>query len=158
MLNDDMRYDQAGFNLTMLSEDVRLKAYPDPGSGGDPWTIGYGHTGPEVRQGMTCTHLQAEAWLRADVFFAEKAVKKMVTVKLSQGQFDALVDLVFNIGATAFQGSTLLRMLNAGDYAGADGQFKRWNMSKGKVMPGLVTRRDREEKLFDVPPTFGLQA
>src|ERR1700744_5782663 len=106
-----MKMSQTGLALTMASEGVRLTAYLD--SGGIP-TIGYGHTSG-VKAGMTCTQAQAEQWLAEDVEGSEYVVNKVVTAPLNQNQFDALVDFVFNLGSGAFQGSTLLKLLNQGD-------------------------------------------
>jgi lysozyme len=74
-----------------------------------------------------------------------------VTVPLNQNQFDALVSFTENEGATSFEESTLLRLLNAGDYAGAAAQFDRWVYQKGRVLPGLVDRRQQEAALFNTP-------
>lgn len=128
-------------------EGLRLQAYPDPGSGGDPWTIGYGHT-KGVKRGDTCTKEQAEAWLLEDAAEAEEAITRMVTVPLTQEQRDALVSFVFNLGAGNLKQSTLLRKLNAGDYTGAANEFKRWVNAAGKPMPGLIRRRAAEAALF----------
>lgn len=148
-MNDHLTYDQAGLNLTMVAESLRLSAYPDPGTGGDPWTIGYGHTGADVYPGLVITQDKAEQLLRADVRMSEAAVKRLVKVSLTQGQYDALVDFVFNIGETQFSASTLLRKLNAGDYRSASFEFDRWNKGGGRILPGLIKRRDAEEALFN---------
>lgn len=138
-----------GLDLIKISEGLETEAYPDPGNRvtGEPWTIGYGHT-RGVRRGDTCTEAQATDWLREDLQAAEGAVRRLVDVPLTQGQFDALVSFVFNIGPAAFGNSTLLRLLNAADAAGAAGQFKRWNRGADGVLPGLVTRRAAERDLF----------
>lgn len=142
-------------------EGLRLKAYPDPASGGAPWTIGYGHT-KNVRRGDTCTLEQAEAWLDADLADAYAVVDRAVKVALTEPQRDALASFVFNIGP-GYKGvkdglvslkngqpSTLLRRLNAGDYVAAASQFPLWTKAgrSGKVMPGLVKRRGEERALF----------
>jgi len=138
-----------GLDLIKISEGLETEAYPDPGNRvtGEPWTIGFGHT-RGVRRGDTCTEAQATDWLREDLQAAEGAVRRLVDVPLTQGQFDALASFVFNIGPAAFGNSTLLRLLNAGDAAGAAGQFKRWNRGADGVLPGLVTRRAAERDLF----------
>ena len=125
-----------------------VRAYPDPGTGGDPWTIGYGHTGPDVRPGVVFTQAQAEAALRSDLRGAQSAVASAVTVALSDNQFAALVSFTFNVGAGAFQDSTLLRLLNQGDYTGAAGQFGQWVNGGSGPLPGLVRRRAAERALF----------
>lgn len=127
------------------SESLQLRAYLCPAG---VWTVGWGHTGPDVYKGLVVTQGEAEVLLERDLRASESAINSLVKVRLSQDQFDALVSLVFNIGAGAFKDSTLLRLLNTGDFEGAAGQFKRWNKSKGKVLNGLTTRRNREEKLF----------
>ena len=138
-----------GIALVKRFEGLEIVAYPDPGNRvtGEPWTIGYGHT-RGVRRGDTCTEDQATAWLREDLRAAEGAVRHLVDVPLNQGQFDALASFVFNCGTGAFGNSTLLRLLNAGDAAGAAEQFKRWNRGADGVLPGLVTRRTAERDLF----------
>lgn len=127
------------------SESLQLRAYLCPAG---VWTVGWGHTGPDVYKGLVVTQGEAEVLLERDLRASESAINSLVKVRLNQDQFDALVSLVFNIGAGAFKDSTLLKLLNAGDYVSAVGQFKRWNKSKGKVLNGLTTRRNREEKLF----------
>ena len=144
-----MKYsDEARKALTEACEGVRLAAYPDPGSGAAPWTIGYGHT-KGVLPGDRCTVMEADAWLKADVAEAEIAVDKLVQVELTQHQFDALVDFTFNCGAGNLQHSTLLRLLNESDFAGADAHFKDWVKGGGHVLPGLVKRRQLEAVWFN---------
>jgi hypothetical protein len=119
-----------------------------------------------VYEGLEITQERAEELLRLDLRRFEDAVRMQVAVELTQNQFDALVSLVYNIGEGAFSKSTLLRKLNAGDYAGAQAQFAVWRKAGGKVMPGLVNRRAQEAALFgrgeyvssntvepDVPPS-----
>lgn len=126
-------------------EGLRLEAYLDTGG---VWTIGYGHTGPEVVKGLKITLEQAEAYLSADLKTAEAGVNKYVKVLLTQNQFDALVSLTYNIGVSAFGLSTLVRLLNQGDYKGAAEQFLRWNKDNGRVIDGLTNRRRLERSLF----------
>ena len=128
-----------------IAEGLRLKAYLDTGG---VWTIGYGHTGPEVVKGLTITMEQAEALLTEDLRTAEDHVNSAVKVKLTQNQFDALVSFVYNIGGGAFKESTLLRLLNAGDYEGAANQLPRWVKDNGRLIDGLVNRRREERELF----------
>ena len=137
----------AGRQIVKEFESLRFRAYPDPGTGGAPWTIGYGHT-RGVKQGDSCSMTQAERWLDADLSVAEQAIKKVVEVVLNDNQFSALVSFVFNVGADNFRRSTLLRMLNAGDFSGAADQLLRWNKAAGKVLPGLTRRRAAERSLF----------
>jgi lysozyme len=140
-----------GVALTMRFEGCDLESYPDPGTRDDPWTIGYGHTGRDVKQCMKITQAQADAWLREDLAKAAACVNANVKVPLTQNQFDALTDFCFNVGVGNFIASTLLRLLNAGNYAGAATQFDRWNLAAGRVLPGLVKRRLAERQLFMKP-------
>ncbi len=165
---------QSVVDLVKQAEGLRLTAYPDPASGGAPWTIGYGHTGPEVRHGLTITKERAEELLRADLEQAAAIVDRVVAAPLTDAQRGALVSFVFNVGAgRAKRGndsgkdgfvtlktgkpSTLLVKLNVGDTAGAAAEFAKWTRGAGQVMPGLVKRRAAETALFlsDVehPPT-----
>lgn len=114
------------------------------------WTCGYGHT-HGVTETTTCFMDTANDWLISDVAWAAKCVNDNVAVHLTQHEFDALVSLVFNIGATNFLASTLLKLLNAGDYAGASAQFPRWDKQAGEVLNGLLARRQAEERYFDLP-------
>jgi len=142
----------AGLSLIRQAEGLRLRAYPDPGTGGDPWTIGIGTTvypdGRKVRRGDRCTPQQADEYLAHDLQGFERDVAAMVTVPLTGNQFSALVSFAYNVGASSLRSSTLLRLLNAGDYAGAANQFPRWNRAAGRVLPGLVRRRAAERDLF----------
>jgi len=135
-------------------ESCKLEAYPDPGSkDGHPWTIGYGHTGPEVVRGLRWTQREADDVFEEDlVVKGEMPVNRFVRVPLTQGQYDALVCFVFNIGAQAFRDSTLLSMLNEGNYVAAGCQFARWIRNAGKPMLGLVRRRHAELLLWEGRP------
>jgi lysozyme len=177
-LNENLKYSDQGMSLTEKAETLVLFAYPDPGSplakalqarglwqrvlagaaiplelgslSGAPWTGGWGHTGPDVRPGMVITRDMAVDWLRADVRGAEAVVKRDVKVALNQEEYDALVDLVFNIGSGNFDTSTLLRKLNGGDTEGAIAEFARWNKAGGIVLTGLIKRREAERALFQL--------
>ena len=142
-----MNMSDAGLALTKRFEGFSASAYSDPGTGAEPWTIGYGHTGG-VRPGDTCTEDQATAWLRSDIAHAEDAVTVLVETAITQNQFDALVDFVFNVGAGNFRTSTLRKKLNASDYGGAADQFLAWDMAGGHHLPGLAARRAAERELF----------
>lgn len=141
----------AGLALIKKFEGCVLEAYPDPGTGGDPWTIGVGHTGPEVEPGMTITEAEAMDLLRRDLDAAEAGVERLVQVYVTDNQFSAMVSLAFNIGLGAFGRSTLLRLLNSSDDQGAADQFAVWKRSGGRVMDGLVRRRAAERDLFLTP-------
>ena len=142
-----MQYSKRGLQLTESFEGCRYVAYQDVRG---VWTIGYGHT-KGVEPGDVCTHAQAEAWLDEDTATAEVAVNRLVKVPLTQNEFDALVDFAFNCGVGALQGSTLLRLLNAGDDAKAAEEFERWTHAGGEVVAGLLRRRGAERDLFKQP-------
>ena len=141
--NTGLQY--TGQALTEQFEGCELFAYQDSGG---VWTIGYGHTFG-VTPGMTCTQEQADAWLTQDIQWAVNAVLNSVGVPLNQGQFNALVDFVFNVGPANFNASTMLADLNAGNYEAAAAQFPRWNRAGGQVLAGLVRRRAAEEDEFN---------
>ena len=147
-------YSDNGLALTRSFEGLRLTAYQDCGG---VWTIGYGHTGPDVHADLTITDAEADALLRADVADAVTCVNRAVNVPITQNQFDALVDFCFNCGRGSLLQSTLLRKVNIGDFAGAAEQFALWDHAGGKVVPGLVRRRKAEAELFagDAPQTDG---
>ena len=152
-----MNVSERGLDLIKSFEGCRLAAYPDPGSpDGEPWTIGWGTT-RGVRKGMTITQEEADLLLAEDVSAFERAVNRMVRVPLNQNQFDALVSFTYNVGPGAFGSSTLLRLLNEGDYEGAAGNFGRWVMGgSGETLPGLVRRRASERALFEEKPYVGV--
>lgn len=143
----NLKTSQRGIALIKSFESLELKAYPDPGTGGKPWTIGWGHT-KGVKPGDRITEQQAEAFLTQDLAVFELTVNSAVKVPVTQSQFDALVSLAFNIGGANFAGSTLVKKLNAGDLSGAADQFPRWKFADGKEMRGLVRRRAAERELF----------
>lgn len=138
--------------------DGRFKAYADPGYGWDLPTIGWGtveyENGTKVKRGDVITQERADALLQWEVWQKADAVKEMVRVPVSDNQFGALVSFAYNAGTGALQGSTLLKLLNAGDYVGAGKQFARWNKSDGKELDGLTRRRMSEARLFRGEPKF----
>lgn len=144
MPNTAMKASGACRALIHEFEGLRLQAYRD--SAGIP-TIGVGHT-RGVRMGDRCTVQQADVWLTEDLQDAEAAVSRLVLKPLTQSQFDALVSFTFNLGAGRLAESTLLVMLNRGNFAGAAAQFQRWDKSNGVTLPGLVRRRKAEAELF----------
>lgn len=140
---------KAGLSLIKEFEGLSLKAYPDPATGGDPWTIGYGATGPGISKGLIWSQAQADSRLADDVSrFADGVSALIGAAPTTSGQFDAMVSLAYNVGLGNFKESTLLRLHKEGDYAGAAGQFVRWNKAAGKVMAGLTRRREAEAKLY----------
>jgi lysozyme len=142
----NMEYSQSGLKITEQFEACKLVGYAD--IKGVP-TVGYGHTGPGIYVGMQITPLQAEQFLLNDVQWVVHCVNKLVTVVLTQGEFDALCDLVFNIGSGNFAGSTLLKLLNKGDFAHAALEFDKWDKSGGRVIAGLLRRRQAETDEFN---------
>lgn len=144
---DARKTSATGHNLIRDFEGERLTAYPDPGTGGDPWTIGVGHTGTDVHKGLTITKERSDQLLSEDLARFEAGVNKLAP-KTTQAQFDALVSFSFNVGLGNLTGSTLLKKHNAGDYAGAQAEFAKWNKAAGKVMPGLTRRRAAEAVLY----------
>jgi lysozyme len=139
-----MELSDKGVVFITNNEGLRLQAYRD--GGGVP-TIGYGHT-KGVKMGDVCTKEQALAYLHDDTKEAVSAVNDLVKIPITQDQFDALVDFVFNIGRPQFASSTLLRVLNSGDYFAASKQFGRWKYDNGKEVAGLIARRKRTADMF----------
>lgn len=134
----------SGIDAVAKREALRLTAYPDPGTRGAPYTICYGHTGREVYLGLTVTQYQCEKWLAEDLLVAQKIVLKNVKVPLRQGQLDAYVSFVFNVGPVNFKNSTMLRLLNQGDYVGSCNQFPNWVYANKIKLEGLAVRRSEE--------------
>lgn len=135
----------ACFALIRKSEGLRLKAYQDCVG---VWTIGYGHTGPDVSRDKKITMDEAEALLSTDATHACDSVLALTGGNVSQGQLDALTDFVFNLGSRALQSSTLLRKHKAGNYAGAAAEFGKWVYAGRVVQAGLVKRRAAEAHLY----------
>jgi len=137
-----------GIELIKQFEGLELKAYMCPANVA---TIGYGTTrikGQPVQMGTTITESHAITLLKTDLSTFEQAVNRNVSVPLTQNQFDALVSWTYNLGETNLRNSTLLRKLNARDYAGAADEFPRWNKSGGKELAGLTRRRAAEREMF----------
>jgi lysozyme len=125
----------------------------DPGEkyttlSGAPWTIGYGSTGADIGPNTVWTLEQVKFRYQVQSATFMEQVASAVKVPVSPMQLAMLTSLAYNIGIAAFRSSTLLRLLNAGDYVGAADQFLRWNKAQGKVMPGLETRRAAERGNF----------
>jgi lysozyme len=138
--------DQEGIDLIQGFEQCRLTAYQDVGG---IWTIGWGHTGQEVVENLVWTQAQADDTFMGDVKGACDEVNRVVTVPLTQGEFNALVSFVYNVGDGALEHSTMLMVLNEGDYQAAAAQFERWDHVSGKVCAGLLRRRKAEEQEFN---------
>lgn len=139
-----MRTSQKGVSLIKSFEGLRLKSYQDSVG---VWTIGYGAT-RGITAGMAITNEQAERMLVNDIGRFEPEIERLVKVALNQGQWDALMSFTYNLGAANLGSSTLLKLLNAGDYAGAAEQFPRWNKAGGQVLAGLTKRRAAERVMF----------
>jgi lysozyme len=139
-----METSQRGIDLIKSFEGLRLKAYRDAVG---ILTIGYGHTGRDVTEGLVITEAQAEELLRNDLMRFEDAVRKHAG-PATQNRFDAMVSLAFNVGVTAFANSTLARKHRAGDPVGAANEFQRWNRAGGRPLPGLTRRRQAERRLY----------
>ena len=140
-----------------LRRDGKVQAYPDPGSGGEPWTIGWGATGLDDRTGAgpkarigpqtVWTKSQCDARLSDDLKrYARDVARAIGDTPTTQSQFDALVSFHYNTGAIAR--ATLTRKHVGQDYEGAANEFKRWNKASGRVLKGLVRRRQDEEALY----------
>jgi lysozyme len=140
-----MQYSKTGEQLTERFESCRLVGYAD--IEGVP-TVGYGHTGKGVSIGMTISRQQAEQWLMEDTQHAVDTANRAVTISLTQSEFDAICDFIYNCGAAAFEDSTLLKDLNAGNYAAAANEFDKWDRAGGRVVAGILRRREAEKQEF----------
>jgi len=154
-----MRTSQAGYDLIKEFEDCKLKSYPDPKTGADPWTAGWGATGSDIGPDTVWTQDQADSRLVRDVSEREAMVEAAVTHPMTQGQFDAFVSIVFNVGHGSKwkdgiirlkdgRPSTLLRKFNAGDISGAETEWLKWISPGSNVAKGLLRRRMAELELF----------
>jgi lysozyme len=141
----NMNISNEGISLIKKFEGCELEAYK---CAAGVWTIGYGHT-KDVREGMTISKEQADNMLLNELDEYCEYVEKAVKVNLEQCQFDALVSWTYNLGSTNLNESTMLRVLNEKDYEEVPNQLKRWNKSNGKVLQGLVRRREAEALLFE---------
>ena len=140
-----MEISQEGLSLIKKFEGCELEAYK---CAAGVWTIGYGSTN-NVNEGMEISQERADMLLLEDVEVFEESVNKLVEAPLEQNQFDALVSWTFNLGSTNLKNSTLLKVLNDKDYDGVPAQIKRWNKAGGKVLQGLIRRREAEALLFE---------
>lgn len=139
------RTNEAGLNLIREFEGCRLTAYRDIVG---IWTVGYGHTGPDVYEGLTIDPEQANELLQKDLERFETGVTGLVKVPLNSNQFSALVCFSYNVGLGNLKASTLLRCLNFHNYSDAAREFTRWSKAGGKVVEGLLRRRQAESQLF----------
>jgi lysozyme len=137
---------ECGVNLIKQFEGCKLKAYHDQGG---VLTVGYGHTGVDVYEGMTITQEQADALLEQDLKATQNAIDRLVNVPLTNNQNGALLSFVYNIGQGNFKKSTLLKRLNAGQFEMAAAQFPAWDKVNGLTNTGLLRRRIAEKELFN---------
>lgn len=127
--------------------DGMIEAYPDPGTGGDPWTIGWGTTGRDVKRGVVWTQAMCDARFAEHLKKFEREVSQAIgDAPTTQDQFDALVSFHYNTGAI-FK-ATLTKRHKAGDHAGAAAEFKKWVNAGGRKLPGLVRRRAAEAAMY----------
>lgn len=141
-----MKMTQAGIDLIKEFEGKKNTAYKCPAG---VWTICYGATGPDVKEGATWTDLQCEDRLKKDVDkFAEGVKKALGSIPTTDAQFSAMVSLAYNVGIIAFSRSTVLNKHRAGDHKAAANAFLMWNKAGGKILPGLTRRREAERKLY----------
>lgn len=154
-----MKISDNGLQFIASFEGLMLDAYPDPATKndpvkkGEPWTIGYGTTiypsGQKVKKGDKITKTQALEYLKYDVSKFASQVDKLVVPELNQNQQDALISFAYNVGIGNLKSSTLLKKVNANaSCKEVQAEFKKWNKANGKVLNGLVRRRDEEAKLF----------
>jgi len=155
-----MRTTEEGVQLIKDCEGCRLAAYLGPGDG--IWTIAWGHTAG-VKQGMTCTQAEADEWLNQDIAAVEQEVLRCVKVSLNDNQLSAIVSFCYNIGfgekgvksgfAVLKNGfpSTLLNLINAGNFEGAADEFPKWSHVAGQFTAGILARRLSEQDLFLKP-------
>jgi lysozyme len=152
MNNADLFLSSVGEELIKEFEGYRNTAYKDAVG---VWTIGWGHT-RTARQGMVVRREQAQTLFGEDIAVYERGVREAVKVPLNQNEFDALVSFAYNVGVSAMRGSTLVRLLNARiDRSLVAQQFSRWSYAGGKLLDGLLRRRERERDLFLTPPVNG---
>ena len=140
-----MNISQEGLSLIKKFEGCEYNAYK---CAAGVWTIGYGHTAG-VKEGDLVTQQEAENLLTKDLEEFEESVIEAVDMPMSQHQFDALVSWTFNLGPSNLNSSTMLKVLNKGDYEDVPAQIKRWNKAGGKVLEGLTRRREAEALLFE---------
>ena len=142
--SSNMNISQEGLSLIKKFEGCELEAYK---CAAGVWTIGYGST-KGVKEGDSIIQEEADKLLLHEMEEYEGYINDMVNVNLEQNQFDAMVSWVFNLGPANLKASTLLKVLNAKDYEGVPAQIKRWNKAGGKVLQGLIRRREAESLLF----------
>lgn len=139
-----MNTSEEGIKLIKHFEGFEANAYKCPAG---VWTIGYGHT-KDVTEGDEWSEAHASHMLEVELEEFERYIHDCVEVELTQYQFDALVAWIYNLGVGNFKSSTLLKVLNSGDYDAVPEQIERWNKAGGVVLKGLVRRRAAESLMF----------
>jgi lysozyme len=152
-IGETMNINQAGLDLIKEFEGFRADTYR---CSGGVLTIGYGTTGAagvgiDPKPGMRITEAQAEQFLRLTLDKFGASIRPAMTREPSANEWAAMLSLAYNIGPGAFRSSSVLRLFNAGDTAGAADAFLRWNKAKGKILRGLTRRREAERALFLTP-------
>lgn len=143
-----MKLNQAGIDLVRHFEGCKLDAYPDPATGGHPYTIGFGSTGHDIGPGLVWTQQQADERLQQDLDSVCTEVSKLLKATISDNAFSALVCFAYNVGIHNLAGSSLINLVNAGNSKWASLEFEKWDHAGGKVMQGLLNRRLAEKALF----------
>lgn len=139
------KINEAGLNLIKQFEGCKLLSYKDVVG---IWTVGYGHTGPDVHGGLIWTQDYADRKLAEDLEKFEQGVENLVVSDINDNQFSALVCFAYNVGLHNLQNSTLLKLINDDNLQDAPDQFLRWNKAGGQVVAGLTRRREAERELF----------
>jgi lysozyme len=155
-MSDSTETETIAVNMAKGFEGFRAGPYPDPASGGEPWTIGYGSTrdaqgNPVTPTTAPVTEAQATALAERDMALSFQAVAAVIKAPMTVNETAAVMDFIYNVGAGNFKNSTLLRLINLGQYEAAAKEFEKWDMAAGRVMAGLLRRRVAEEQLFDTP-------
>lgn len=143
-----MEINAKGLQIIKACEGLRLVAYK---CSAGVWTIGYGHTGADVYEGLQITPSQAEKLLLDDLHWTYKIISRYVRLELNSNQFSSLCSFIFNVGSGNFKASTLRQKLNRGDLIGASNEFWKWRRANGVILQGLVKRREVEKLLFLSP-------
>jgi lysozyme len=153
-MNDFAAAEEIALGLAKPFEGFRANPYPDPATGAEPWTIGYGSTRDINDMTVTATtapvtESQACEMAERDMYRAFTAIASAIKVPLTDHETGAIMDFVYNVGAGNFRNSTLLRLINLGQYEAASQEFEKWDMAAGKVMAGLLRRRAAEAQTFN---------